>query len=72
MKTKTVDYGTEHQVKVLSATDQLITVVDENGEGYILLNHGIKELPEVDDVGKITFVKSSSPLHGHWHFQKDK
>jgi len=71
MEKKIINYGTEHQVKVLSATDKLITVVDENGEGYLLVGHGIKELPKINDGGKITFVKSDSPLNGYWHFTKD-
>jgi hypothetical protein len=70
MEKKIIDYGTEHQVKVLSATEKLITVVDENGEGYLLVGHGLKELPKVGDIGKITFIKSNTPFNGHWHYEK--
>jgi len=68
MEKKIIYYGTEHQVKVLSATENVITVVDENGEGYVLLGHGT-ELPKVGDVGKITFIKSNTPMNGHWHYE---
>ena len=70
MEKKIIDYGTERQVKVLSATEKLIIVVDENGEAYLLVGHGIKELPKADDVGKITFIKSNTPFNGHWHYEK--
>ena len=71
MEKKIIDYGTEHQVKVLSATPTLIIVVDENGEAYLLVGHGIKELPKADDTGKITFIKSDTPMNGHWHYEKN-
>ena len=70
MEKNIIEYGTEHKVKVLSATDTLITVVDENGEGYLLLGHEVEELPKVGDSGKITFVKNDMPFNGHWHFEK--
>ena len=70
MEKKVIEYGTEHKVKVLSATDEIITVVADNGEGYMLVGHGIKELPKEGDSGKITFVKSDTPFNGHWHFEK--
>lgn len=69
MEGKIIEYGTQHKVKVLSASKNLITVVDENREGYLLIGHGIKELPKIGDMGKITFVKSNRPSNGHWHYE---
>lgn len=70
MEKKVIEYGTQHKVKVLSATDKLITVVDENGEGYFLIGHGITELPKEGDLGKITFIENDTPLKGYWHYEK--
>lgn len=71
MKSKIIEYGTKHQVTVLTATDRLITVVDENGEGYLLMGHGLKELPKVGEEGIITFVKNNGPTNGHWQYEKN-
>ncbi len=70
MDKKTIEYGTQHKVKVLSATDEIITVVADNGEGYLLIGHSVMELPKEGDTGKITFIKSNTPNNGHWHFEK--
>lgn len=70
MKDKIIEYGTTHNVTVLQATATMITVVDENNEGYFLIGHGIKKLPNVDDKGKITFVKNNLPHKGHWEYEK--
>ncbi len=69
MDSKIVEYGTQHKVKVLSASPVLIVVKDDNGEGYLLVGHGIRELPQEGDTGKITFIKSNNPLNGHWHYE---
>lgn len=69
METKTIEYGTQHQVKVLSATKQLITVLGDDGEGYLLVGHGIEDLPKEGDKGKITFVKSDTQFKGYWRYE---
>jgi hypothetical protein len=68
MEKKIIEYGTQYKCKVLSATDKLITVVDDNGEGYLLMGHGIKDLPKEGDLGKITFMKSNNQMNGYWHY----
>lgn len=69
MKTKTIEYGTVVDVEVISATDKLITVVDDKNEGYLLMGHGLKELPKEGDKGKITFVKSNNRTAGYWDYK---
>ncbi len=69
MKTQIIKYGTKHTVKVLQANSKVIIVVaDDNGEGYVLMGHGLKTLPEVDEIGTITFIKSNTPMNGHWEY----
>jgi hypothetical protein len=68
MRTKTVEYGTTHDVEVLKASKNLITVVDENNEGYLLANHGVEDLPKEGDKGKITFTEHNGSTKGYWKF----
>jgi hypothetical protein len=72
MEKKIIEYGTQHKCKVLSATEKLITVVGDDGEGYMLMGHGIKKLPKEGDNGKITFIKSNTPFKGYWHYEGAK
>ncbi len=70
MENKTIEYGTERKVTVLSATDTLITAVDENNEGYLLVGHGIKDLPKEGDTGRVVFTEIRNPLiKGYWKYQ---
>lgn len=69
MEKKIIQYGTQHKCKVLSATHKLIVVVGDDGEGYLLVGHGIKDLPKEGDDGKIIFVKSNTPFEGHWNYE---
>lgn len=69
MKTKQIEYGTTFNVTVISASKQLIAVVaDENNEGYLLMGHGISDLPKPDSKGTIIFTKSNGMTKGYWHF----
>lgn len=72
MKTKTIEYGTQHNCEVISATEKLIVVVGDDGEGYVLMYHGLKALPVPGDKGKITFVKSTGPMKGHWQYSASR
>lgn len=66
--TKIIPYGTQHDVTVLEASPNMITVVDENNEGYFLMWHGLKNLPNKGDRGKITFVKHTNVTKGYWEY----
>ncbi|MES2382361.1 MAG: hypothetical protein V4538_15045 [Bacteroidota bacterium] len=68
MMEKIVDYGTTHSVTVLDVKNVVITVVDENNEGYFLIGHGLKTLPKVDDKGTIVFTKHNGPTKGYWKY----
>lgn len=70
MNKKIIEYGTQHKVKVVQASAQLITVVDQNNEGYLLIGHGMIELPGLGEIGTITFTKSNTPLNGYWAYEK--
>lgn len=70
MKNKIIEYGTQHKCKVLSVTENIIAVLGEDGEGYMLMGHGIKDLPKEGDTGKITFVKNNNSLQGYWHYER--
>lgn len=67
MKEKIVDYGTEHPVKILSASKQLVAChATDIGEGFLLLGHGLSQLPKVGDKGKIIFERDNR--RGHWQY----
>lgn len=69
METRKIEYGTQHHVEVVSATNSLITVVDESGEGYLLLNHGMKILPKIGEKGRIVFMKSDTLFNGYCKYE---
>jgi hypothetical protein len=65
MQEKLVRYGEFHDVKVLSAGKHIIIVHAEDiNEAFCLLGHGVKNLPAVDEKGKIVFVEDER--RGHW------
>ena len=76
MKEKKIDYGTERPVIVDSADKIGIICTDEKAgadnfrEGYILLFHGLKKIPEKGDKGKVIFERDDKK--GHWQFYPDK
>lgn len=68
MKEKIVKYGTRVNVKVLQASKSLIAVAGgEPVEGYLLMGHGVINLPKVDDEGYIIFEKGG-PNGGYWNY----
>jgi hypothetical protein len=47
MKEKIVEYGTKHQVIVLNATKQVVTVhAPDINEAFLLIGHGLTVLPQ--------------------------
>lgn len=68
MKTQIIPYGTTHKVRIEYSTKTIIMAVgQEIKEGFVLMHHGLKELPEINDTGKIVFEKGG-PNNGHWQF----
>ena len=72
MDKKIIDYGTTHPVTVVSSQMVVVTVVDENNEGYFLIGHGLNPLPKVDDKGTIVFTKHNGPTKGYWKYYPEK
>lgn len=68
MQQKIIPYGTKHTVTVIGAEKLVVTVVDENNEGYFLIGHGLDPLPKVDDEGTIIFEQNSGAAKGHWQY----
>lgn len=67
MKEKIVDYGTEHPVKVLSASKEIIAChATDINEGFMLIGNHIDKIPESGDEGKIIFERDK--WHGHWQY----
>lgn len=68
MKERVYEYGTEYTVRVdKSDKDMIIVICDEIKEGFVLLYHGMNELPSMGDVGKIVFTKGG-PKKGYWKY----
>lgn len=68
MKEKLIEYGTTHNVYVTSATKNIIGVVcPEIKEGFLLIGHGLTDLPEVNDKGKIVFERDQRRGHWQWY-----
>lgn len=66
MKEKVISFGTMHPVKVIDATEQIITVhAPDINQGFLLVGHGVQHLPKKDDTGSILFVEGG-PKSGHW------
>jgi len=69
MKYRTWEYGTILKVSVIKSNQRVLVVVCESiNEAFILANHGMKELPEIDSKGQITFTKGG-PTGGYWKFE---
>lgn len=67
MEERKVDYGTTHEVSVISASKLLITVHAEKiNEGFLLVGHGLTVLPAIEDKGKIVFERDQRK--GHWQY----
>ena len=67
MKEKFVDYGTVHKVEVISSSKHFIACHSKDiNEGFILIGHGIEDLPKVGDVGKVVFERDNR--RGHWQY----
>lgn len=67
METKKVDYGTKHEVKIISSSIKMVVGVGkETKEAYIMLNHGLNPLPKDGDEGYIIFEKNSKS--GYWQY----
>lgn len=73
--TRTWPYGTLRPVEVADidrrGSPPIVTVVDNAGEGYILVG-GIDdpEHVQIGDRGEITFTKGG-PTGGYWRYQGD-
>lgn len=70
IQTKVIPYGTVHKVKVINASKKVLTVVGDDGGGYLLIGHGIDPLPEINELGTITFVKIDNAVKGCWIYNK--
>ena len=72
MKTQIIPYGTTHAVRIEKADAQMIIAIcDEINEGFVLLNHGKKDLPAPGDKGTIVFLRGG-PNKGYWDFNPEK
>lgn len=67
MNQKTWPYGTKRRATVVDKGDTFLAVVDDEGEGHVLLF--TSSSGEVGDVGEVTFV-SGGPMGGYWSFNK--
>lgn len=72
MEAKKIPFGTTVGVIVRSASKRALIVHGDDGEGYILIYHGLDPLPPVDEVGKITFTKQSQYPFGFWQYSPSK
>lgn len=72
MQEKIIPFGEEHPVKVISSDKNMITChATDNNEGYILLGHGMEQLPKIGEIGKIVFEKGG-PKGGYWQYYHNK
>lgn len=68
MKQKVIPFGETHPVKVIKASKSLIIVhATDNNQAYVLIHHGIQNLPVKEENGTIEF-KMGGPTGGYWHF----
>ncbi len=71
MKEKIVPFGETHPVYVLESSKSMIVVhATDVGEGFVLVGHGISDLPAKETKGKIVFEKGG-PMGGYWKFYPD-
>ena len=68
MISKKIDFGTVYDVTVIKASERVLFVNAKLiNEGFIIIDHGLKVLPDLDSDGKIVFVKGG-PAGGYWKF----
>jgi len=68
MLKKIIPYGTKHQVTVLSASKHVIAVHASGiNEGFLLIGHGVENLPQQGDKGKIIFERDTRAGHWEWY-----
>lgn len=68
MQEKVIDYGTSHEVEVDSATSSMMIVLGtEVRKAFVLLGHGLKDLPKKGDKGTIIFERDSKRGHWQWY-----
>lgn len=69
MKERKFEYGETFQVEVISASSGLVAVhAYEINEGFLLMSHGMVDLPAPGDKGKIIFERDN--YRGHWQYYK--
>lgn len=68
METKVIPFGTERAAFVVRATKDTIIVHASDGQGYVLLAHGLDPLPPVGETGTITFTQGG-PMGGYWKYE---
>lgn len=69
LQKRTWEYGTELSGIVMVADPKLIVVhVPDINEGFLLAEHGVKDLPKGGDLCTITFTKGG-PTGGYWKWQ---
>lgn len=67
MKQKIIDYGATYQVVIESADAKcIICIAPSINEGFILLHHGLINIPNKGDKGKIIFERDKEK--GHWQY----
>jgi hypothetical protein len=67
MNKKIVGYGTTYYVEVEHADAKCIVCIAKSiSEGFVLLYHGLKNIPKKNDKGKIVFERDKSS--GHWQY----
>jgi len=71
MREKTWPYGTEFKAEVMSANKTLIAVTADSGEAFLLMYHGVKDLPKEGEIGKIVFTKGG-PTGGYWKWYSQR
>lgn len=59
--------GTTRIVEVVLPQDIVLAVRDENMQGYLLVNHGLKPLPKKGDKGKIVMTDCGAKGN-HWKY----
>lgn len=70
MLERVFEYGAEYKAEVISSSKAVIGVhATEINEGFLLLGHGIEQLPKVGDKCKIVFEKDGR--RGHWEWYPD-
>lgn len=64
------EYGRTFEVKVETASkDMIVVIAPDINEGFVLLGHGLTDLPSPGDKGIIVFERDSK--RGHWQYYKN-